>query len=82
MKITASAPIALWHLNNGNSCHCRLYFLGPQIAADGDCRHEIKRHLLFGRKAMINLDSILNSREIILPTKVHRVKAVVFPVVI
>ena len=57
-------------------------FLGSKITADGDCSHEIKRHLLLGRKAMTNLDSILNSRDITLPTKVHLVKAMVFPVVI
>ena len=55
-------------------------FLGSKITADGDCSHEIKRHLLHGRKAMTNLDSILKSRDITLPTKVHLVKAVVFPV--
>ena len=55
--------------------------LGPQITADGDCSHEIKRHLLLGRKAMTNLDSILKSRDITLPTRVHLVKAMVFPVV-
>ena len=65
--------------NNGNDD--RLYFLGSKITADGDCNHEIKRHLLLGRKAMINLDSILKSRDITLPTKVHLVKAMVFPVV-
>ena len=57
------------------------YFLGSQITADGDCSHEIKRHLLLGRKAMTNLDSILKIRDITLPTKVHLVKAMVFPVV-
>ena len=56
-------------------------FLGSKITADGDCSHEIKRHLLLGRKAMTNLDSILKSRHITLPTKVHLVKAMVFPVV-
>ena len=56
-------------------------FLGSQITADGDCNHEIKRHLLLGRKAMTNLDSILKGRHIILPTKVHLVKAMIFPVV-
>ena len=56
-------------------------FWGSKITADGDCSHEIKRHLLLGRKAMTNLDSILKSRHIILPTKVHIVKAMVFPVV-
>ena len=65
--------------NNGNSK--RLYFGGSIITADGDCSHEIKRHLLLGRKAMTNLDSILKSREITFPTKVHLVKAMVFPVV-
>ena len=56
-------------------------FLGSKITVDGDCSHEVKRHLLFGRKAMTNLDSILKSRDITLPTKVHIVKAMVFPVV-
>ena len=65
--------------NNRNSD--RLIFLGSKITADGDCSHEIKRLLLLGRKVMTNLDSILKSRDIILPTKVHLVKAMVFPVV-
>ena len=65
--------------NSGNSE--RLYFLGLTISADGDCSHEIKRCLLLGRKAMTNLDSILKSRDITLPIKVHLVKAMVFPVV-
>ena len=65
--------------NNGNSD--RLYFLGFQITADGDCSHEIKRCLLLGRKVMTNLDRILESRDITLPTKVYLVKAMVFPVV-
>ena len=65
--------------NNGNND--RLYFLGLQITTDGDCSHEIKRRLFLGRKAMINLDGILKSRAITLPTKVHLVKAMVFPVV-
>ena len=56
-------------------------FLGSKITVDGDCSHEIKRHLLLGRKAMTNIDSILKSRDITLPTKVHIVKAMVFPVV-
>ena len=56
-------------------------FLGSKITADGDCSHEIKRHSLLGRKVMTNLDSVLKSRDIILPTKVHPVKAMVFPVV-
>ena len=66
--------------NSGNSV--RLYFSGLQITADGDCSHEIKRHLLLGRKVMTNLNSILKSRDITLPTKVHLVKAMVFPVVV
>ena len=66
--------------NNGNSE--KLHFLGFQNHVDGDCSHEIKRHLLLGRKAMTNLDSILESRDITLPTKVHLVKAMVFPVVV
>ena len=65
--------------NNGNSD--RLYFLGSKIIADGDCSHEIQRHLLLGRKAVINFNSILKSRDISLPPKVFLVKAMVFPVV-
>ena len=65
--------------NNRNSV--RLYFLGSRITADGDCSHEIKRHLLLGRKVMTNLDSVLKNKDITLPTKVHLVKAIVFPVV-
>ena len=65
--------------NSGNSG--RLYFSGLQITADSDCSHEIKRRLLLGRKVMTNLDSIFKSRDITLPTKVHLVKAMVFPVV-
>ena len=65
--------------NSENSV--RLYFWGSKITADGDCSHEIKRRLLLGRKAMTNLDSVLKSRDIILPTKVRLVKAMVFPVV-
>ena len=64
--------------NSGNSV--RLYFLGSKITADGDCSYAIKRHLVFGGKAITNLDSILKSRDITLPTKVHLVKAIVFPV--
>ena len=60
---------------------CQTIFLGSKITADGDCSHEIKRHLLLGRKVMTNLDSILKSRDIVLTTKVHLVKATVFPVV-
>ena len=65
--------------NSGNSV--RLYFLGSKITTDGDCSHDIKRCLLLGRKVMTNLDSIFKSRDITLPTKVHLVKAMVFPVV-
>ena len=65
--------------NSGNSV--RLYFGGSRITADGDCSHEIERHLLLGRKVMINLDSIFKSRDITLPTKVCLVRAMVFPVV-
>ena len=65
--------------NSGNSD--RIYFLGSKITADGDCQHEIKRHLLLGRKVMTNPDSLLKSRDITLPTKIHLVKAMVFPVV-
>ena len=65
--------------NNGNSE--RLYFGGSKITADGDCSHEINRHLLLGRKAMTNLDSIFKSIDITLPTKVHLVKSMVFPVI-
>ena len=81
-KIMASGPIhfmANRQGKNGNSD--RLYFGGSKITADGDCSHEIKRHLLRERKAMTNLDSILKSRDITLPTTVHLVKAMVFPVV-
>ena len=82
MKIMASGPITFianrWG-NNGNSD--RLYFGGSKITADGDCSHEIKRCLLLGRKVMTNIDSILKSRDITLPTKVDLVKAVVFPIV-
>ena len=73
-----SGPITSWEIwgNSGNSV--RLYFLGSKITADGDCSHEIKRHLLFGRKVMTNLDSIFKSRDITLPTKIRLVKAMVF----
>ena len=81
-KIMASGHISSWQKdreNNGNSD--RLYFLGSKITADDDCSHEIKRSLLLGRKLMTNLDNILKSRDITLPTKVRLVKAMVFPVV-
>ena len=74
----ASGPITSWG-NSGNSV--RLYFWGSKITADGDCSHEIKRRLLLGRKVMTNLDSILKSRDITLPTKVHLFKDMAFPVV-
>ena len=79
-KIMASGPITSngWR-NSGNTD--RLYFGGSKITADGDCSHEIKRHLLLGRKVITNLDSVLKNRDITLPTKVHPVKAMVFPVV-
>ena len=75
-KIMASGPITSWE----KQCQT-LFFLGSKITADGDCCHEIKRRLLLGRKGMTNLDNIFKSRDITLPTKVHLVKAVVFPVV-
>ena len=78
-KIMASGPITSWQIDGETVAD--FIFLGSQITADGDCSHEIKRHLLLGRKFMINLDSILRSRDIILPTNVHLVKAMVFPVV-
>ena len=78
----ASSSITAWQIDGGNNGNCdRLYFLGSKITADGDCSHEIKRRLLLGRKAMTNLDSILKTRGISLPTKVCLVKAMVFPVV-
>ena len=81
-KIMASGPITSWQIDGKRVETVRDFILGgSKITADGDCSHEIKRRLLFGRKAMINLDSILKSRDITLPTKVHLVKAVVFPVV-
>ena len=80
----ASGPITSWQ-TDGETMETVTDFIflrGSKITADGDCTHKIKRHLLLGRKAMINLDSILKSRDIILPTKVHLVKAMVFPVVL
>ena len=82
MKITASSPITSWQIDGGTMETVRDFiFLGSKITADGDCSHEIKRHLLLGRKAMTSLDSILKSRDITSPTKVCLVKAMVFPVV-
>ena len=80
-KIMASGPFTSWQIEGKQWKQCNFIFLGSKITADGDCSHEIKRHLLLGRKAMTNLDSILKSRDITLPTKVHLVKAMVFPVV-
>ena len=81
-KIMASGPITSWEIDGETvQTVSDFIFLGSKITADGDCSHEIKRHLLLGRKVMINLDSILKSRDITLPTKVRLVKAMVFPVV-
>ena len=81
-KIMASGPITSWQID-GKTVETVTDFIlgGSKITADGDCSHEIKRHLLFGRKVMTNLDNMLKSRDITLPTKVHLVKAMVFPVV-
>ena len=76
-KIMASGPITSWEIDGETVAH--LIFLGSKITADGDCSHEVKRRLLLGRKVMTNLDSILKSRDITLPTKVHLVKAMIFP---
>ena len=82
-KIMASGPIILWQIDGETmETVTNFIFLGSKITADGGCSHEIKRRLLLGRKAMINLDSILKSRDIIFPTKVCLVKAMVFPVVV
>ena len=78
-KIMASGPITSWQIDG--EIVAGLYFLDSKITADGDCSHEIKRCLLYGRKVMTNLDSILKSRDITLPTEVRLVKAMVFPVV-
>jgi len=82
MKIMASGPITSWEIDRETvETVSDFIFLGSKITADGDCSHEIKRRLLLGRKVMTNLDSILKSRDIALPTKVRLVKAMVFPVV-
>ena len=82
MKIMASGPITSWEIDGETvETVSDFIYLGSKITADGDCSHEIKRHLLLGRKVMTNLDSILKSRDITLSTKVHLVKAMVFPVV-
>ena len=78
-KIMASGPIASWQIDGKTVAD--FIFLGSKFTADGDCSHEIKRHLLLGRKVMTNLDNILKSRDITLQIKVHLVKAMVFPVV-
>ena len=81
-KIMACGPIASWQIDGKTmETVTDFIFLGFKITADGDCSHEIKKCLLLGRKAMTNLDSLLKSRDITLPTKVHLVKAMVFPVV-
>ena len=80
-NIMASGPITSWQLVAEKMETDRTYFLGSKITADGDCSHETKRHLLLGRKGMMSLDSVLKSRDITLLTKVHRDKAMVFPVV-
>ena len=81
-KIMISGPITSWQIGGETMLTVRGFILGgSKITADGDCSHEIKRHFLLGRKVMINLDSILKSRDSTLPTKVHLVKALVFPVV-
>ena len=81
IQIMASSPISLWQLDEETvETVSDFIFLGSKITADDDYSHEIKRHLLLGRKAMTNLDTVLKSRDITLPTKVHTVKAMVFPV--
>ena len=82
LKIMASGPTTSWEIDGKTvETVSEFIFLGSKITADGDCSHEIKRRLLLGRKVMNNLDSILKSRDITLPTKVYMVKAMVFPVV-
>ena len=81
MKIMASGPITSWQIDGETMETVTLFSWAPKITADGDCTDEIKRHLLLGRKAMANIDSILKYRDITLSTKVHLVKAMVFPVV-
>ena len=80
-KIMAPGPITSWQIDGETKETLTDYLGGSKIIADGDCSHEIKRHLLLGRKVMTNLDSILKSRDITLLTKVHLVKAAIFPVV-
>ena len=80
-KIMASSPITSWEID-GETMETVTIFLGSKITADGDCSHEIKRRLLLGRKVMTSLDTILKSRDIILPANIHLVKPMVFPVVL
>ena len=80
-KIMASGPITLWQIDGKTMTVTDFIFLGSKITADGDCSHKIKRCLLLGRKTMTNLDGILKNRDISLPTKVHVVKAMAFPIV-
>ena len=82
-KIMASGPIASWQIEGITvEAETDFLFLGSKITADGDCRHEIRRLMLLRRKAMTNLDSVLKSRDIILPTKVRIIKVMVFPIVV
>ena len=82
-KLMASGPITSWQIDGETMDTVTVFiFLGSKITADGDCSHEVKRRLLHGRKAMTNLDSMLKIRDITFPTKVHLVKAMVFPVVV
>ena len=83
-KIMATGPISSWQIDGETveTVSDFIFFFGSKITADGDCSHEVKRHLLLGRKVMTNLDSIFKNRNITLSTKVHLVKAMVFPVVI
>ena len=81
MKTMASGPITSWEIDGETETVSDFILGGSKITADGDCSHEIKRCLFLGRKVMTNLDSIFKSRDITLPTKIHLVKAVVFPVV-
>ena len=81
-NIMASCPVTTWEIDGATEeTESDFIYLGSKITADGDCSHEIKRRLLLGRKTMTNLDNTLKSRDITLPTKVHLVKAMVFPVV-
>ena len=81
-KVMASDPISSWQIDGKTAeTVTDFIFLGSKITADSDCSHEIRKHLLLGRKVMTNLDSILKSKDITLPTKVHLVKAMVFPIV-